>query len=460
MTTNCCRLILFLAVTTALAGQQAPPWTKREQMLLARIEQLESRLAAVEARLPNAAPAPPALPAAVPWAPDPSSPVAPAAATPQAASKTPDPFQGTTINLTLDGYYGYNFNHPAGQINLLRAYDVLSNSFSLNQAALIVERAPNVSEGRRFGARVDLQYGQATETLQGNPANEPRPQVYRPVFQAYGSYVAPIGEGLTIDFGKWASALGVENNYTKDQINYSRSYFFNFLPFYHFGFRAGYDLTSRLNVAYWLVNGAQQSEDFNGFKSQALILTTKPAKSLTWNLNYYTGVENAPQGQPAPLPPGLPLQPGLDLRIGRVTPGGRRHIIDTYAAWTASERLTLAAEADYVIDRLETSSAPSRVAGGAAYVRYRFTPRFALAGRSEYLSDRGGLFSGVTQALKETTVTADYSVAEGFLVRGEWRRDFSNQPFFLSGQLGAPKRQQSTATLGLIWWFGGKQGAW
>jgi hypothetical protein len=109
---------------------------------------------------------------------------------------------------------------------------------------------------------------------------------------------------------------------------------------------------------------------------------------------------------------------------------------------------------------VQLSSAPTRVTGGVAYARYRFTPKFALAGRAEYLSDRGGLFSGVTQALKETTLTADYNVAEGFLVRTEWRRDFSNHPFFLTAAPGVLKREQNTATLGLIWWFGAKQGAW
>jgi hypothetical protein len=83
-----------------------------------------------------------------------------------------------------------------------------------------------------------------------------------------------------------------------------------------------------------------------------------------------------------------------------------------------------------------------------------------MAGRGEYLSDRGGLFSGVTQALKETTLTADFKVAEGFLLRGEWRRDFSNQPFFLTDTPGIRKKEQNTATLGLIWWFGRKDGSW
>ena len=63
-----------------------------------------------------------------------------------------------------------------GRVNLLRAYDVLSNEFSLNQADVVVEHAPDVTAGRRWGWRLDLQFGQATDTLQGNPANEPRPQ--------------------------------------------------------------------------------------------------------------------------------------------------------------------------------------------------------------------------------------------------------------------------------------------
>jgi hypothetical protein len=57
-------------------------------------------------------------------------------------------------------------------------------------------------------------------------------------------------------------------------------------------------------------------------------------------------------------------------------------------------------------------------------------------------------------------LTYDYKVAEGFLMRTEWRRDFSNQPFFLTSLAGKLKKEQNTATLGLLWWFGQKQGAW
>ncbi len=183
--------------------------------------------------------------------------------------------------------------------------------------------------------------------------------------------------------------------------------------------------------------------------------------SVSWNINYYSGREGC--DVVLALNPGLPTlasQPGLSGQSIRAAPRGRLHILDTYTSWKATSRLTLAGEFDYVVNRGEPSSPPARVTGGAMYALYRFTPKFVLASRAEYLSDRGGLFSGATQALKETTLTADYNVAEGFLVRAEWRRDFSNRPFFLTAAAGALKREQNAATLGLIWWFGGKQGVW
>jgi hypothetical protein len=382
--------------------------------------------------------------------------------TPQTSTQSSSDFlQGTTLNLALDGYYEYNFNSPTGRVNLLRAYDVSSNSFSLNQASIILERAADPANGRRFGARVDLQYGQATETLQGSAANELRPQAYRSLFQAYGTYVAPIGTGLTIDFGKWASALGVEGNYSKDQINYSRSYFFNFLPFYHMGVRASYNLSPKINVAYWLVNGAQQTEDFNGFKSQAFIFTIKPVATVSWNVNYYFGQEQ--RDVVAALNPRFPTgatQPGLPITAITPTPNGREHIFDSYVTWNATPKLTLVGEADYVVNRVFSNSAPGHVSGGAAYARYQVRPKLAVAGRAEYLSDRGGLFSGTTQALKEATFTTEYKLADGLISRVEWRRDFSNVPFFLTDQAGVLKKEQNTAAVGLIWWWGQKQGSW
>lgn len=446
--------------------------SERERLLLERIEKLERRLAELESRLKPSPvnnrtltslsnqPSQESKLESPDQSPDNDQTESPSQAMDEDRGVL-EFFRDTTINLTVDGYYSYNFNNPAGRVNLLRAYDVSHNSFSLNQAALVIERAPNIEAGRRFGARLDLQYGQATETVQGNAANELRPQTYRPVWQAYGTYVAPVGNGLTVDFGKFASSLGYETNYTKDNPNYSRSYYFNFLPFYHFGFRAKYPVNDKLAVMYHLMNGIQQSEDFNRFKAQHVAFILTPTKRVNWQVNYYAGREQRDVvANLNPTFPTIPTQPGLPTSIISPSPKGRFHVLDTYMTWNATERLLLAAEADYVINRVERNSPPSRISGGAAYARYQFTPKFALAGRGEYLSDRGGLFSGVTQALKETTLTAEYRLDNGFLARGEWRRDFSNRLFFLTEVPGVLKREQNTATIGLIWWFGRKEGAW
>jgi Putative beta-barrel porin-2, OmpL-like. bbp2 len=371
---------------------------------------------------------------------------------------------GATLNYAFDGYYDYDFNHPIGRVQYLRAYDVLSNAFSINQADVVLALDPDVAAGRRYGVRLDLQFGQATETLQGNPANEPRPEIYRNIFQVYGTYVVPLGKGLTVDVGKWASSLGIEGNYTKDQVNYSRSFYFDYLPFYHEGVRASYKVNDKLAVNYWIVNGTNQSEPTNSYKDELFGFTAQPAKNILWNFNYYIGQDH-PDVSPA-TNCSAPVQPGLCLAPINPAPDGKAHIFDSYVTWNATPKLSLSLEGDYVIQREWAnaapgeSSAPSHVDGGAAYARYQLTPKMAFGGRTEYLSDRGGLFSGTTQALKEFTGTYEYKFGEGFLARAEFRRDWSNIPFFLTNKPGVLSPSQPTMTVGMVWWYGGKQGAW
>ena len=430
------RLALFALLTLPLHAQETP----LERDLLRRIDGLEKRLAELEARL--------SLPATVvaPVLPGQPSPPPPAVVAKESEPGVNGFFRDTTLNATVDGYYAYNLNRPADRANQLRVFDQSHNSFSLNQATIVLERAPNVEAGRRFGTRVDLQFGQATQTSQGSIANENRPEIYRSIFQAYGTYVFPVGSGLQTDFGKFASSLGYETNYTKDQMNYSRSFWYNILPYYHFGFRNNYNFNSKLTAQYWLVNGSNQSEDFNGFKSQALLLIAKPAKTVTWTSTYYFGQEERP----------------TLAQTGAASPlNGRSHVFDSYINWSpANSKWTAALEADYTVNRTTAHSPPRRVDGGAAYLQYQATSKFAFAGRFELVQDRSGFFSNKAQTLKEFTFTGTRTFADGFQAKIEYRRDFSNALFFATDQLGILRRHQDTATLGLIWWFGGKTGAW
>jgi hypothetical protein len=358
-----------------------------------------------------------------------------------AADPSSDPFKHVKFGVTLEGYYQYNWNRPPDRVPLLRAYDTRSNVFSIQQAAVIVESAPNVDEDRRFGARVDLQFGQATETVQGSPANEPRPDVYRNVWQAYGSYVFPVGKGLQTDFGKFASMLGFETNYAKDNQAFSRAYLFNFLPFYHSGLRATWTANDKVSLLYMLTNGIQQTEDFNDFKSNHVAAIVKPTSAVTWTVNYYFGQE-----QPDGAAPG--------------GPDGFFRVFDTYVAYSPTSALSLGLDVNHVTNEVDQSDPSLSLDGVGAYARYQLITPVAVALRYEHLDDEG-LFGGIEQVLQEATATLEYRFTDGFLIRTEFRRDWSNESFF-TGPLGATdlRDHQNTLLVGGVWWFGNKQGAW
>ena len=109
----------------------------------------------------------------------------------QAAEPATNPWRSVVFGATFEGYYQYNWNKPPDRVIPLRAYDTRANTFGIQQAAFVVDASPDVDAGRRYGLRADLQWGQATETVQGSAANEPRPDVYRNVWQAYGTYRVP-----------------------------------------------------------------------------------------------------------------------------------------------------------------------------------------------------------------------------------------------------------------------------
>ena len=76
------------------------------------------------------------------------------------------------------------------------------------------------------------------------------------------------------------------------------------------------------------------------------------------------------------------------------------------------------------------------------------------------MDDRGALFSGRAQLIREGTLTGEYRFVDGFLARAEFRRDTAGNPYFLSDTLGVLRAHQDTYTLGLVWWLGRKQGPW
>ena len=358
------------------------------------------------------------------------------------AQPAADPWRNIKFGAAFEGYYQYNWNTPPDRVVPLRAYDTRCNTFGIQQVALVIDAASDVDAGRRYGLRADLQFGQATETVQGSPANEPRPDVYRHIWQAYGTYVFPVGpNGLQTDFGKFGSMLGYETNYAKDNQAFSRAYLFNFLPFYHSGLRVTYPANQKVSLLYMLTNGIQQTEDFNDFKSNHFAAIVKPSSALTWTVNYYFGQEQPDGGEPG-------------------GPDGFFRVFDTYVTVAPTSAITLGADVNYVTNEVNSEDQALSLQGIGAYARGQLTPATAAGVRYERLDDEG-LFGGIDQLLQEVTLTAEYKFAEGFLARLEFRRDWSDTPFF-PGRDGATdvRTHQNTLLIGGIWTIGNKTGTW
>jgi len=140
-----------------------------------------------------------------------------------------DYLHDATLNFALDDIMDSNFiirwtsERSCGPTTSEQQY-------SLNQADMVFERAPDTAARRPFGVRIDLQFGQATDTFARKSANEPRPQIYR-IFFRLTDVCRSDRQRAGLDVGKWGSSIGSKETNTKDQINYSRALWFDFCRF-------------------------------------------------------------------------------------------------------------------------------------------------------------------------------------------------------------------------------------
>jgi len=398
--------------------------SKRVDDLQKEIERLQSELLTLkkqvsESSAPSAAPTP-SLPAS-------SSPDSPAA-TPAAPS--PPPAAGWPASLDLkafvDGYYNYNFNQPRPRVSSLRAFDGPSNQFALNLIELTLAKSPDATNSR-LGFNLTLGYGNAMNVVNStDPGGLGFAQYLK---EAYFSYLAPVGKGLLVDFGKFVTQHGAEVIESKDNWNYSRGLLFTYaIPFYHFGLRAKYAFSDKYQVTGYLVNGWNDIVDNNTGKTFGVQVGWNPTKKLAVVQNYMLG----------------PEQPANNQNL--------RQLTDTVVTYSPTTRLSLMLNYDYGRgDRIAGLPRPVWWSGVAGYARYAFSSRYAVATRYEYYDDHDGFTTGAVQHFNEFTGTFERLIAGHLITRLEFRRDISNQPSFLKGNL--PVSGQNTMAGGLIFVF-------
>ena len=154
---------------------------------------------------------------------------------------------------------------------------------------LVVDKTPEVTNSRT-GYHIALGYGQAINAVNGSdPGGLGFDQYLK---EAYFSYLAPVGKGLQVDFGKFVTPAGAEVIETKDNFNYSRGLLFSYaIPYYHFGMRAKYSFNDKYSLTGYVTNGWNNVVENNTGKTYGMSLGWNPTKKLSIAENYMAGPE-------------------------------------------------------------------------------------------------------------------------------------------------------------------------
>jgi hypothetical protein len=392
--------------------------------LTSRVEELQRELDDVRAQL-----------AALKEAPARAASPSPSAASSLASSSSSTSIASllgpTTLSGFVDMYYGYNANQPVTRSNSFRSFDALSNQFALNLVELVVDKTPEATNSRT-GYHIALGYGQAINAVNGSdPGGLGFDQYLK---EAYFSYLAPVGKGLQVDFGKFVTPAGAEVIETKDNFNYSRGLLFSYaIPYYHFGMRAKYAFNDKYSLTGYVTNGWNNVVENNTGKTYGMSLGWNPTKKLNIAENYMAGPEQGANNS------------------------NWRQLWDTVVTYSATSKLTLMANTDYGRgDRIAGVANPVFWTGVAGYVKYAPTDKYAFATRYEYYNDHDGFTTGTPQHFNGITGTFQRTVASHILTRLEFRRDTSNQPTFVKGN-NLPVKAQNTATAGLVFMFDSRE---
>lgn len=324
---------------------------------------------------------------------------------------------------------GLNGNVPAG--GSVRAFDRRSRSFYLHNAQLSLRR--DATKELITGYYVELSLGSDANVIAAAPSNNTD---YFDIQEANIQILAPVGSGLDIRIGKFATLAGYEVIESKDNYNYSRSLPFLFaIPFTHTGVRASYQVAEPLKLTLGINNGWDTYEDVNDGKTLEFQALVTPTPWLTVSAVLYYGPE-----QPFVLA-------GSD-------PGQDRWLIDLVATvsnipglpgWTFGANLDLAKEEEAsVTDPGDDAS----WMGLAFYAKWQINEPWAVAARFSLLDDsdgfRTGGFAGNDNQLSEITLTVEYRISKDTIARLEFRHDMSDEDVFLDHQ----NADDSQSTLG------------
>ena len=342
-----------------------------------------------------------------------------------------------------------------GNANELRFYDHdTGNTF--NAAELSVKKDPSERDPFGYGivltAGIDSQKNHSLGIFRdrddGAPFFRNTERVDLP--EVYASYLIPLGEGLTLKAGRWATLIGYEVYESPRNLNFSRSFLYTLgTPYTHTGLLATYGFTTWFSLTLGFTNGWDSSDNINGYLKPTGSFAFTPMDKLTASVNFHVGPEQT--------------------RAQMHDAVNHRWVVDTVIVYTGIDKVTLALNFDFAGEENDPAlvAIPGRTSrasgwsGVAGYVGYDWTKAFRTVVRAEYFADPQGVRSSETIApgtnveLWEITATAEYTIWRGLVGRLEYRHDEANRRAFTLGNHGTTptSHAQDTLTFALYYSF-------
>lgn len=336
----------------------------------------------------------------------------------------------------VDLGYSHDFNFPDNHLFRNRATTPRVNELELNMGGAYIRKSASVQS--RWGAELLGQGGQDSKDF-GFGTNLPRvsgSDVWRHFGRANLSYLAPVGNGLTVQAGLFNSFIGYESLYAKDNFNYTRSWMADYSPYLMFGANAVYPINDRWTGAVFVINEYFHLQNANDLPSYGAQATYKPDRSWTIKETIYYG----------------PDQSNTSLEFWRF-------FSDTIVEWKG-KGVTIAGQ--YQMGTQKNASVPSNprliYMGAALHTRWQITRPWFVALRPELYSDPNGLITGFDQFVWAVTATSEYRLPYEWtnsIFRIEYRHDNSTGSgggFFKGGQ-NTLTPSQNLLIFSVIWTF-------
>jgi len=318
--------------------------------------------------------------------------------------------------------YLFDPNHPPQQVTRSRGTSFHVNEPVLNMIG--VSASKPATPASRWGAELAAHAGKDAAVFGFSPTAPPMGGAdwLRYIGRANVSYLAPIGSGTAIQSGIFASPIGYDSLYAKDNANYTRPWTADFTPYLLLGVNASHAFDNHSTVAAYVVNGYWHLANANRVPSVGVQYTVSSART-TFKQALFTG------------PHQRNTAPGF-WRVLSDTIVERRH-----RSWTVAFNAQVASE------NVATLPARGWWMAAQAPIQWRGAGPWRIAVRPEVAWDSNGRWTSYEQTVRALTATVDYRLkmrhAESSL-RLEFRTDTSTGRqggFFTTGGTLTPSQQ-------------------